>query len=87
MLYALCNTFQYLHDTIWYDMIWYDVTYFCSAPLSNFVRGALQIPLIDWLIDWLIDKQVFNVQSKNWPIAGLVCTAMDQKLKEIMVRK
>ena len=26
------------------------VTYFCPAPLSNFVRGALQIPLIDWLL-------------------------------------
>jgi len=25
--------------------------YLCPAPLSNSVRGALQIPLIDWLID------------------------------------
>jgi len=29
--------------------------YFCPVLLSNSVRGALQIPSIDWLIDWLSD--------------------------------
>ena len=29
-------------------LLYFVVAYFCPAPLSKFVRGALQIPLIDW---------------------------------------
>jgi len=31
----------------YFILSYFIVTYFCPAPLSNFVRGALQIPLID----------------------------------------
>jgi len=40
---------------LYFILSYFIVTYFCPAPLSNFVRDALQIPLIDWLIDWVSD--------------------------------
>jgi len=36
---------------LYFILSYFIVTYFCSAPLSNLVTGALHIPLIDWLID------------------------------------
>jgi len=42
----------YIYCIVLYFILPYFISaYFCPASLSNFVRGALQIQLIDWLID------------------------------------
>ena len=46
-----------VHFILFYFILFYRILlpYFCPAPLSRSVRGALQMPWIDWLIDWLTE--------------------------------
>ena len=62
------------HSSLFYFIAFYFVSlyfivaYFCPAPLSTFVRSALQIPLIDWLIDWYIDWLILFSADNATPI-------------------
>ena len=65
------------HCSLLYLIVVYCIQYFCAAPLSNTVKGTLQIPLIDWLIDWLSDFLTYCLSVCQgelyilWPSTGV----------------
>jgi len=61
------------YHTIFLDfiVILFRPFYLLSAAVHQFVGGAIQISLIDWLIDWLIDVHNWSEMIATLTITGM----------------